>query len=105
MVCDALVVAAGTVRAENYDALRLDAPRRAWRTAHGLTEFPLMVIVSGSLDLDPDQAIFADAPIRPIVVTHRAPTPAGARRSPRSRTSSRSVTARSIWPRGAGRAA
>ena len=33
MVCDALVVAAGTVRAENYDALRLDAP--AAGVAHG----------------------------------------------------------------------
>ncbi|MGX6605822.1 pyrimidine reductase family protein [Micromonosporaceae bacterium Da 78-11] len=71
MVCDALIVAAGTVRAENYDALRLTPEARAWRTAHGLPEFPLMVIVSGSLDLDVDQLVFADAPIRPIVVTHR----------------------------------
>ncbi|MFF0376068.1 pyrimidine reductase family protein [Actinoplanes missouriensis] len=70
MVCDALIVAAGTVRAENYDALRLTPAARAWRTAAGLPEFPLMVIVSGSLDLDPDQLIFSDAPIRPIVITH-----------------------------------
>ncbi|WP_438872123.1 pyrimidine reductase family protein [Paractinoplanes rishiriensis] len=72
MTCDALVVAAGTVRAENYDALRLTAGARTWRRAHDLPEFPLMVIVSGSLDLDPEQLIFADAPIRPIVLTHRA---------------------------------
>jgi riboflavin biosynthesis pyrimidine reductase len=71
MVCDALIVASGTVRAENYDALRLTPEARAWRTAHGLAEFPLMVIVSGSLDLDLDQMVFADAPIRPIVATHR----------------------------------
>jgi riboflavin biosynthesis pyrimidine reductase len=70
MVCDALVVAAGTVRTEKYDALRLDAGRRAWRTAHGLPEFPLMVIVSGSLGLDPAQEVFADAPVRPVVITH-----------------------------------
>ncbi|MFC6563827.1 pyrimidine reductase family protein [Actinoplanes utahensis] len=76
MVCDALIVAAGTVRAEGYDALRLTAPARRWRVAHGLPEFPLMVIVSGSLDLDPEQLIFSDAPIRPIVLTHRA-APAG----------------------------
>jgi riboflavin-specific deaminase-like protein len=69
MVCDALVVAAGTVRAENYDALRLNERSRAWRRDHGLPEFPLMVIVSGSLDLDPEQLIFSDAPIPPIVVT------------------------------------
>jgi riboflavin-specific deaminase-like protein len=70
MVCDTLVVAAGTVRAENYDALRLDAPRREWRVGQGLAEFPLMVVVSGSLDLNPEQEVFSDAPIRPVVVTH-----------------------------------
>lgn len=78
MVCDALVVAAGTVRAENYDALRLTAPAREWRVAHGLPEFPLMVVVSGTLDLDPEQLIFSDAPVRPLVFTH-AGAPAGRR--------------------------
>jgi riboflavin biosynthesis pyrimidine reductase len=72
MVCDALVVAAGTVRTERYDALRLDPGRRDWRRAHGLPEYPLMVVVSRSLDLDPAQEIFSDAPIRPIVVTSAA---------------------------------
>jgi riboflavin-specific deaminase-like protein len=72
MVCDALVVAAGTVRTERYDALRLDAARRDWRRSHGLPEFPLMVVVSRALDLDPDQEIFSDAPVRPIVVTSAA---------------------------------
>jgi riboflavin biosynthesis pyrimidine reductase len=71
-VCDALVVAAGTVRNENYDALRLTAPAREWRVAQGLPEFPLMVIVSGSLELDPEQLVFSDAPIRPLVITHSA---------------------------------
>jgi riboflavin biosynthesis pyrimidine reductase len=71
MVCDALIVASGTVRNENYDALRLTESGRAWRKAHGLAEFPLMVIVSGSLDLRLDQLVFTDAPVRPIVVTHR----------------------------------
>ncbi|MBG0560047.1 pyrimidine reductase family protein [Actinoplanes aureus] len=73
--CDALIVAAGTVRAEKYDALRPDPARRL---ANGLSEFPLMVIVSGSLDLDPEQLIFADAPIHPIVFTCRR-APAAAR--------------------------
>jgi riboflavin-specific deaminase-like protein len=72
MVCDALVVAAGTIRTERYDALRLDAARRDWRRAHGLPEYPLMVVVSRSLDLDPAQEIFSDAPIRPIVITSAA---------------------------------
>jgi riboflavin biosynthesis pyrimidine reductase len=72
MVCDALIVASGTVVAENYDALRLTQPAREWRLDQGLPEFPLMVIVSGSLNLDLDQLIFTDAPIPPIVVTHAA---------------------------------
>ena len=75
MTCDALVTAAGTVRTEKYDALRLDEPGRAWRRTNGLSEFPLMVVVSGSLDLDPEQLIFSDAPVRPLVVTTAAAQP------------------------------
>ncbi|PMR60746.1 hypothetical protein C1A38_12555 [Verrucosispora sp. ts21] len=69
MVCDALLVAAGTLRHEGYRALRLDEQRRAWRRRHGLAEYPTLVVVSNSLDLDPAQAAFADAPVRPIVLT------------------------------------
>jgi riboflavin biosynthesis pyrimidine reductase len=71
MVCDALIVGAGTVRTEKYDALRLMPEARSWRLNRDLPEFPLMVVVSKSLDLDPDQLIFSDAPVRPIVLTHR----------------------------------
>ena len=78
MLCDALVVAAGTLRHEGYDALRLDAPRRAWRRERGLPEFPTLVVVSGTLGLDPAQAAFVDAPVRPLVVT-RAGAPADRR--------------------------
>ncbi|MGA5305821.1 pyrimidine reductase family protein [Nucisporomicrobium flavum] len=78
MTCDALIAAAGTVRTEKYDALRLDEAGRAWRRAHGLPEFPLMVVVSGSLGLDPGQLIFSDAPVPPLVVTTaRAVPPPG----------------------------
>lgn len=73
--CDALVTAAGTVRAEKYDALRLEEAGRAWRRAQGLPAYPLMVVVSGSLDLDPDQLVFSDAPVRPLVVTTSAAQP------------------------------
>ncbi|MEV4637011.1 pyrimidine reductase family protein [Actinoplanes sp. NPDC049548] len=75
MTCDALVAAAGTVRTEGYDALRLDEAGRAWRRARGLPDFPLMVVVSSSLDLDPGQLIFSDAPIPPLVVTHAGAVP------------------------------
>ncbi|MDM4718130.1 pyrimidine reductase family protein [Micromonospora sp. WMMA1363] len=70
MLCDGLVVGAGTLRHEGYRAVRLDRPRRAWRREHGLAEYPTLVVVSGSLDLNPTQAAFADAPVRPVVLTH-----------------------------------
>ncbi|WP_406076916.1 pyrimidine reductase family protein [Micromonospora sp. NBC_00858] len=75
MLCDALVVAAGTLRHEGYRAVRLDERRRAWRRANGLAEYPTLVVVSGTLDLDPVQAALADAPVRPIVLTHAGADP------------------------------
>jgi riboflavin biosynthesis pyrimidine reductase len=75
MLCDALVVGAGTLRDEGYHALRLDAGRRAWRVANGLPEFPVLVVVSGRLDLDPAHPALADAPVRPIIVTREGAGP------------------------------
>jgi riboflavin biosynthesis pyrimidine reductase len=69
MLCDALLVGAGTLRQEQYRALRLDERRRRWRHEHGRPAHPTLVVVSGSLDLDPGQPAFADAPVRPIVLT------------------------------------
>jgi riboflavin biosynthesis pyrimidine reductase len=70
MTCDALLVGAGTLRHEGYRAVRLDERRRAWRRAHGLAEYPTLVIVSAALELMPNNPALADAPVRPIVLTH-----------------------------------
>lgn len=79
MLCDALLVGAGTLRNEGYRSLRLDERRRAWRRDHGLAEYPPLVVVSARLDLDPAHPALADAPVRPVVVTHaRAPAQARA---------------------------
>lgn len=78
MGCDGLLVGAGTLRHEGYGAVRLDESRRAWRRARGLAEFPTLVVVSNRLELDPAQGAFADAPVRPIVLT-RADAPADRR--------------------------
>ncbi|MEU5550211.1 MULTISPECIES: pyrimidine reductase family protein [unclassified Micromonospora] len=75
MLCDALLVAAGTLRHEGYRAIRLDERRRAWRRRHGLTEYPTLVVVSASGRLDPEQAAFADAPVRPLVLTRSDAVP------------------------------
>lgn len=78
MRCDALLVGAGTFRAERYGPIVLPAPHRRWRRAHGLPEHPTVVVVSGSLDLDQAMPAFAGAPTRPVVLTV-AGAPAGAR--------------------------
>ncbi|MGW3095973.1 dihydrofolate reductase family protein [Streptomyces sp. NPDC001102] len=50
---DAILVGAGTIRADNPRLLVNSPERRAARTAAGKPEYPLKVTVSGSGDLDP----------------------------------------------------
>ena len=72
-VSDAVLVGAGTVRAEGYVGLRVSDESARWREKRGLPAHPVFAIVSGSLDLDPASPIFTDAPVRPVViVTGRA---------------------------------
>lgn len=73
MVCDALLVGAGTFRHENYRALTLDPARRAWRTEKGLSAYPCLVVFSKSLDLDPGHRALREAPVRPVIVTPADP--------------------------------
>ena len=66
---DVVLVGAGTVRAEGYGAMRLDADAAAWRVANGLAAHPTIAIVSGSLQLDAASSIFTEAPVRPLILT------------------------------------
>lgn len=66
---DAIMVGAGTARIEGYGPVRLDAEAIEMRRRRGQTELPRLVIVSGRLDLDPDQSMFIDSPVPPIVFT------------------------------------
>ena len=68
-LCDVVLVAAGTVRAEGYGAMILDAASVQARIAAGLKPQPTFAIVSGSLDLDPKSDVFVKAPVRPLVFT------------------------------------
>lgn len=65
-VSDAVVVGAGTARAEDYGPVRVRSAGREWRAARGLPEQPPLVLVSRSLDLDPGARCF-DGPT--VVVT------------------------------------
>lgn len=66
-LADVIVVGAGTVRAEGYGGLSLDEESAHWRVANGLEPQPVFAVVSASLDLDP--GVFADNPVRPLVLT------------------------------------
>ncbi|WP_416973571.1 dihydrofolate reductase family protein [Streptomyces sp. 4F14] len=51
---DAILIGAGTIRADNPRLLVYSASRRAARVAEGRPEYPLKVTVTASGDLDPD---------------------------------------------------
>lgn len=64
---DAVMVGAGTARAERYGAITKTAELREKRVAEGLPAVPLAVIVSGRLDLPGDLPILND-PDQPVVI-------------------------------------
>ncbi|MFP5309415.1 MAG: dihydrofolate reductase family protein [Actinomycetes bacterium] len=66
--CDAIVVGAGTVRAEDYGPPTGDEARRRRRAAAGLAPVPRLVVVSGSLSLDPSARILSDPDHPPLLV-------------------------------------
>lgn len=68
-VPDAILVGAGTVRAEDYRPVTLDPERVEARVSAGLAQYPRLVIVTGSLDLDPTARVFSDPESMPIILT------------------------------------
>ncbi|GAB3137460.1 pyrimidine reductase family protein [Marisediminicola antarctica] len=78
MLCDVIVVGAGTVRAEGYGGVRVRDEDARWRVEHGLAAQPPVALVTSRLDFAPSHPFFADAVVRPIVITSAA-SPAAAR--------------------------
>ncbi|PQZ95915.1 hypothetical protein CQ018_01045 [Arthrobacter sp. MYb227] len=68
-LADVILVGAGTIRAEGYEGELLDAPSKAWRLAHSMTEHPVLGIVSGRLDLDPGSELFTQNPGEILILT------------------------------------
>ena len=66
---DALLVGAGTVRQERYGKAVKSDELRGKREQEGLDPDPLVVIVSGRLDLPADLPLFAEADARVVVAT------------------------------------
>jgi 5-amino-6-(5-phosphoribosylamino)uracil reductase len=66
---DAILVGAGTARAETYGPVKLDDAALVERNSRGQIGPPRLVIVSGRLDLDPTGTMFTDSTEPPIVFT------------------------------------
>lgn len=66
---DAIVVAGGTARAENYGAPRVAEPLRSQRIDRGQTPAPRLVVISGSLSFDRSDRLFEDPDAPPLLLT------------------------------------
>jgi riboflavin biosynthesis pyrimidine reductase len=66
---DVILVGAGTVRTEGYQAVRRSEVRDAIRARHGLSAVPAIAVVSSSLDLDPASPLFVGALEPTVLVT------------------------------------
>jgi len=66
---DAVMIGAGTMRAERYGRLACSQKTREWREQLGLQPDPLMVIVSGGLDLPWDAPLFTERSGQVLVFT------------------------------------
>jgi riboflavin-specific deaminase-like protein len=66
---DAVMIGAGTMRAERYGRVIGDQEQRERRERLGLPHDPLMVIVSGRLDLPWDAPLFTDGGGRVLIFT------------------------------------
>ena len=64
---DVVLVGAGTVRDEGYRAVDLQPWQRSLRSAEGLPPFPTLVVITGSLRLDPAFAA-PDVEHGPVIV-------------------------------------
>lgn len=74
-LADAVLVGAGTIRAEGYAAMRAKPADAARRAAQGQTPAPVLAVVSASLELPWDSALFTASTHRPIVLTVAQPPP------------------------------
>lgn len=69
MRADAVLIGAGTMRAERYGRVIRDPQKRAMREREGMPHDPLMVIVSGGLDLPWDAPLFTEGHGRILIAT------------------------------------
>ena len=71
-LCDAVLVGAGTARAENYGGVALSDEAIARRKARGQAPTPTIVVVTASGSIDPKSRLLTDTVVKPVVVTSSA---------------------------------
>jgi riboflavin-specific deaminase-like protein len=72
---DALMIGAGTMRAERYGRIFTNPERREKRERDGLPGDPLMVLISGRLDLPWDAPLFTAGAGKVLIATTSADEP------------------------------
>ena len=72
---DAVMIGAGTMRAERYGRVVADQAKREGREREGLPHDPLMVIVSGRLELPWDAPLFTAGGGRVLIATSSEKSP------------------------------
>lgn len=72
---DAIVVGAETVRIENYGPPTSRPEVAEWRSAKGLEANPLLVVISGTLDFEPNTRLFDRSGPRPLIITDHEADP------------------------------
>lgn len=72
---DVILVGAHTIRAEQYGPVLAERYPEKERVLHGLASAPVLVTVSGRLDLPWDLPLFSESTQRPIVFTAGEPDP------------------------------
>ncbi|MDO4254139.1 MAG: dihydrofolate reductase family protein [Kocuria sp.] len=68
-VADVVIVGSATLLAEGYKGLAVSSESAAWRVANGLPPHPVLAVVSGSLQMDPQVSFLAEAPVPPLILT------------------------------------
>ncbi|MGV8871134.1 MAG: pyrimidine reductase family protein [Rhodococcus sp. (in: high G+C Gram-positive bacteria)] len=71
-LCDAVLVGAGTARAENYGGVSLSAEAVTRRVEKGSAPVPTIVVVTASGSIDADSRLVTDTEVKPVVVTSSA---------------------------------
>lgn len=71
-LADVILVAAGTVRAENYSVPVITERTSLIRASQNKSPLPSLAILTNSLNLDPDSSLFASPHYRPAILTSSA---------------------------------